>query len=319
MKKIYLILCFFLLSAIQLEAVETICSENECYTVIEKLGEGAFGVVYSVEDSQGQKYALKSYRTRNNLPSNVFEDLAREYQRGQELNHQNIIKSVDMFTDSSNEEITSNLLLQLVEGKTLFDVAENTLSPLLTFNTISQFCDAIRYALSENLLHFDLHDGNIMMANNHEIMVVDLASFFTLEEFIAFVEEMEAQPKYAKLDQGLKLDLGLKGKKMKQFLKRIEDFSENSGENNRLAAKATIVKHLDPNLVLMVYYSTISAVGHRLLTKSSIGETDKLWMKKELEGLDASLLVDYQAGNSIGSDDFFEKLISIFQPFALVD
>jgi len=46
-------------------ATERICSETECYTVIERLGAGAFGVVYSVEDYQGQKFALKSYKIRN--------------------------------------------------------------------------------------------------------------------------------------------------------------------------------------------------------------------------------------------------------------
>lgn len=269
-----LIKCFFLLCvATSLEAVEKICSETECYTVIETLGEGAFGTVYSVEDSQGHKFALKSLKTHPAFPNSILEDIAREYQRGQMLDHKNIIKSLDVFTDGSNEEITHNLLLQLVEGETLYNVEKGMLSSPLVFTAVSEFGDALKHALSIDLLHLDLHDGNIMMTNNREIMLVDLASFFTIDEFMTFIEENQvSQAKSMRVVKTEKNEL--KVQKMEKFLQRIKAISKNFPQKN--AAKTTAVPNIDRDLIHFYYYSAITEVCMHILEKSSLDEDEKL-------------------------------------------
>ena len=220
------------------------------------------------------------------------------------MNQPNIIKSVDMFIDHSHEEVTQNLLLQLVEGKVLSKVEKGTLSGPQAFDAINQFYEAIRHAFSLKLLHLDLHDGNIMMTNNHEIMVVDLASFFTLDEFMDFIDEMKAQPiNTARQDD-------LKDKKMKQFLQRLKEIQKKPSENNRLAS----LFDYDRDTISLTYYSMIIDVCKRILSKSTLDENEKLLLQGELDALNSTLLADHEAGNEISSEDFFEKLLSIFEP-----
>lgn len=317
MKSFFLLIkCFFLICVVtSLEAVEKICSETECYTVIETLGEGAFGTVYSVEDSQGHKFALKSLKTHPAFPNSILEDIAREYQRGQMLDHKNIIKSLDVFTDSSNEEISHNLLLQLVEGETLYNVEKGVLSSQLVFNAVSEFGDALKHALSIDLLHLDLHDGNIMLTNNREIMLVDLASFFTIDEFMTFIDEnLVSQAKSTRL-QTEKNDL--KVKKMEKFLQRIKAISKNFPQKN--GAKTAAVNPIDRDLIHFYYYSAITEVCMHILEKSSLSEDEKLAMKEELRNLVSSMEASYQEGKPVSSEDFFERLLSVFQPISLVN
>ena len=140
------------------------------------MGEGAFGTVYAVTNSEGQPFAIKSYKhqTDPEMENSSFADASREFQRGQTLDHPNIIKSFDLFANQN----TNNLVLQFVEGETLFDKKKSSLSAEEAIRASVQFCHTLRYALSLDLLHLDLHGGNIMVNNNKEIMVIDLASFF---------------------------------------------------------------------------------------------------------------------------------------------
>jgi serine/threonine protein kinase len=79
--------------------LQTICSPTECYTITKELGNGAFGRVYAVEDSKGQKFALKTYMIEMEkvFEGHIFLDLEREFSRGQMLDHPNIIRSYDFF------------------------------------------------------------------------------------------------------------------------------------------------------------------------------------------------------------------------------
>ena len=100
--------------------LQTICSPTECYRITKELGNGVFGRVCAVENSKGQKFALKTYIIeREELSRHVF-DIEREFSRGQQLDHPNIIKSYEFFTSTSQEQqVMHHLVIDLVEGQTL--------------------------------------------------------------------------------------------------------------------------------------------------------------------------------------------------------
>lgn len=165
-----------------------IYSSNECYTILKKLGEGAFGKVYEVEDSAGKKFALKSIETEGSL--GFYEDAEREFNRGQLLDHHNIIKSFDVFDYALfNGKSTKNIVLQLVSGNPLYKINGRILEKNQGIEAVKCFCEAITYALSLNLLHLDLHQGNVMISEEGEAMIIDLASFFTYDEILSWVGE----------------------------------------------------------------------------------------------------------------------------------
>lgn len=174
-------------------------SPTNTYIVIDKLGEGVFGEVYSVESENGEKFALKSYKIKK-IQSYEIEDQGdafiyalmdskRELERGQLFNHPSIIKSYELFSTVDEDGVErNNLLLELVEGSILHNIKKKQLSKQASLNAVASLIDALRHALSLGLIHLDLHQGNLMINNDQEVKLIDLASFFTYEEIVKFIE-----------------------------------------------------------------------------------------------------------------------------------
>lgn len=170
---------------------EKICSPTECYSIVKQIGEGFFGKVYAVENSQGLPFAIKIYKIDL---ENIFTDAEREFSRGQMLNHPHIIKSYDYFTSDSNcnsKGGSANIVLDLVNGKNLNEVENGEIKGSQLSETLGQFVDALRHAYSIDLMHIDLHRGNVMLDHDTSIKIIDLASFFTLDELMGSVMNKE--------------------------------------------------------------------------------------------------------------------------------
>jgi len=175
---------------------EEIYSPHDCYTILEVLGEGAFGKVYAVENSEGAKFALKCYKCDVfSFGTTLYNDSKREFQVGQLLNHPNIVKSVDFFNAFTKEGIeTQNLILEYIKGETLYETAKNFLSREESFIALAQAHHALTYALSLNLMHLDLHAGNVMLTDESNLMIIDLASFISFDELFTHVKTTTAYP-----------------------------------------------------------------------------------------------------------------------------
>jgi len=180
---LFLLLCFISFArfcSAEQQKGDRICSSTECYQVIEKLGEGLFAEIYVAEDLNGKRFALKFYKENSAFSESLHLVGEREFLRGQQLNHPNIIKSFDYFTPSND---SSNILvLQFVEGKTYSKLDKGILAKEQSIKNAINFCNAIRYALTLDLVNLDIHDRNVMLDDNENIIIIDLASFFTLEE-----------------------------------------------------------------------------------------------------------------------------------------
>lgn len=186
---IFLIFIFFVFSNNVFAEQETICSPTECYRIV-KLGEGGFGKVYAVENSSRMPFAIKSHKKNMGyeMSPGVLGDAEGEFSRGQTLNHPNIIKSHDLFTAFiSSMGQTTNIVLDLVEGKTLNSTERGAISGDISFKASMQLIDALQYWLSFDLIYFDLHGGNLMLDDQSNLMVIDLESFFSIDEIPAFV------------------------------------------------------------------------------------------------------------------------------------
>jgi serine/threonine protein kinase len=183
---LFSLILFCSFKAFASEDPSSICSPNGCYTVIQKLGEGAFGKVYAVENTDGQSFAIKTYKNPmgSSYSFSFYTDAEREFSRGQMLDHPNILKSHDFFM---SEDDVAHIVLDLVNGQTLYETDRGMIDASHLQETVMQFIDALRYALAMELMHLDLHGGNIMLDNDSNVMIIDLASFFTLEEVEAFL------------------------------------------------------------------------------------------------------------------------------------
>jgi serine/threonine protein kinase len=169
-------------SCFTIEVDDVVCSPKQCYTVKKFLGEGSFGKVYQIKDTKNKVYALKSsttYYDGVDSFTKLLGDTKREYERGKLLNHINIIKSIEIFTikPKKSKEVV-NLILEFVDGHSLEDITEVTVPHEKNRLALHHFIEALLHAISLDLLHLDLHEGNVMLTKKHDIKVIDLASFF---------------------------------------------------------------------------------------------------------------------------------------------
>ena len=178
--------CYIFLHAAFLPAQESkLCSSNNCYSIIETLGEGAFGKVFSVENLQREKFALKTYTKKNDAYCPLECDPEREFLIGKTLDHPNIVKTLDFFsTTSSDDSLSHYLILQLIEGKILGSIKKGDLLYQQAKHMIMQLLSALSYSLSQGKLYTDLHEANILITQNFDPMIVDLASFYTTKEIM---------------------------------------------------------------------------------------------------------------------------------------
>lgn len=173
---------------------ETIESPTNSYTILEQLGSGFFGKVYKVEDSNGQKFALKTCYQENNDGSffsffNSLGDFEREFSIGQTLNHPHIIKSFEVFSSvSKSNQPTDNIILQLVNGETINTTPRGSFSKEEGVHAALQAQQALKYAFTQRYIHLDLHSANVMLSSETGLMVIDLASFFSFDEVVNFIK-----------------------------------------------------------------------------------------------------------------------------------
>lgn len=177
------------------EEKNNIYSSREHYTILKTLGEGLFGKVYLVEDSQGSQYALKSYKRHENpvYAGSLFAVGEREFSRGQLLSHPHIIKTFDYFCFNSSDCYFDNLILQYIEGTPISKVNKGDLTKQQAATTVIDLYDALRYALDLGLIYSDLSESNVMINEKKEIFIIDLASFFTLEECLSVSNALKEQ------------------------------------------------------------------------------------------------------------------------------
>lgn len=285
------------------EVPSTICSPTECYTVIKKLGSGAFGEVFAVENSSGEQFALKRYRKQANHGESsadasfmsVLAAVEREFNYGQMFHHPNIIKSVELFVeDSSAGGKTHNLLLELVHGDPIGALAQKSLSKKDSVSAAGQLVEVMSYAFSLDYIYLDLHGGNIMLDDSGQIKVVDLASFFSFEEIFAM---MNNQPR-EKAARGLEPVIDpIRRKKFEQFAaKNSELFAriqQRQQDSDGLVAKGVDFEQIKMAFSRM-FLDALSDFCIKIIMKSNYKREKKLKLYAQVKNVTWNLEEDLE-------------------------
>lgn len=134
------------------------------YHLIEKLGKGFFGVVYSVEDCiLHSKKAIKIMSVTNpNHAQALFEEAAIPYK----CRHNNIVQinggSIEMFDNEPHFVID----MELVSGGSLEDlIRSGRLSIADTLKYIRDTLFALQHSHTQNIVHRDIKPANILISN----------------------------------------------------------------------------------------------------------------------------------------------------------
>jgi len=149
------------------------------YKILEKLGEGGMGIVYTAQDTKlDRSVALKflpSHLTKNEI------DLARFVQEAKAaaaLNHPNVCTIHEIHDEGENPFI----VMEYVEGETLRNkiikspLSRRDLGGLPIENVIYiaiQIAEALKAAHGKGIVHRDIKSENIMVTDTGQVKVMD--------------------------------------------------------------------------------------------------------------------------------------------------
>lgn len=290
---------------------EFLCSEKKCYTILDVLGEGAFGKVYSAKDASEALYAIKCYK-KNSMGAYFFSDPKREFEIGQQLDHPNIIKTYDYFSAAYKGELTDYLVIQYVDGSPLSNYPKRCMGREESLKAFASLVSALIHALSQDRLYLDLHSNNLMLNKNYELMVIDLASFFTFDEIYTYfqtkITESSARDvhnaqmfKNAKIEQFFSENPQLFQKMEFLHKKNAGIASEDEGR-----IKDAIILYL-----LTDYFNRITDTCVALVLKSDIERNERIALRTKLKNVAWAYEEDVDEGIDLPISHYIEQLAAL--------
>ncbi|GMS91566.1 hypothetical protein PENTCL1PPCAC_13740, partial [Pristionchus entomophagus] len=152
------------------------------YEILQQLGAGAFGCVYTVRKkaSPMQFYALKEIymmESKEIAPDKSFGDIISEVRIiKQQLRHPNIVRYRRIFVENQRLYI----VMDLIDGASLKDHIYSTSEKKARFaeprvwNIIVQLVLALRYLHKDKrIVHRDLKPNNIMLSEGDRVVITD--------------------------------------------------------------------------------------------------------------------------------------------------
>ena len=146
----------------------------------QRLGNGAFGVVYKVkETATSRMYAMKDILCLN---GSAIRNAVREVETMYQISHVGVIQinGVDKFTDAQGFHVL--ILTEYCAGGTLNERLKRSSGDELNLKWIRQTAAALSYLHSCNVVHRDLKADNVLLTATED---VKLADFGLAREFIA--------------------------------------------------------------------------------------------------------------------------------------
>ncbi|MBB5058087.1 serine/threonine protein kinase [Granulicella aggregans] len=157
------------------------------YRVLEAIGVGGMGVVYSAEDLRlGRRVALKF------LPPAVANDettllrFEREAQTASTLNHPNICTVYEV----EEQDAQPFIVMELLDGVSLSHELDQSVSHSLSATRIIeialQVCDGLQAAHTKGIIHRDIKPANIFLTTSGPIKILDfgLAKLIDQEDVV---------------------------------------------------------------------------------------------------------------------------------------
>lgn len=200
----------------ELKAGSSLCGNR--YRINGIIGKGGFGITYYATHSiLGNKLAIKEFfingycvRNTEDRTVNIQGITQESYEKYRQkfideanvlaqLDHQNIVKIIDVF----NENNTTYIVMPLIEGETIQQLVErkSKLSIEDSVNYIAQIAEAVDYIHKKDILHRDIKPDNIIINNNNNAILIDFGS---AREFVNDKTQKHTSiltPGYAPLEQ----------------------------------------------------------------------------------------------------------------------
>ena len=142
------------------------------FEILEKLGQGAMGVVYKARDPLiGRLVALKTITTGLAEDPSLLERFYREAHSAGALQHPNIVTIYEL----GEADKTPFIAMEYLNGSSLDKLVKSrqTLPLSQKVGYIAYLCRALAYAHKQGVVHRDIKPGNVMVTSDGTVKVVD--------------------------------------------------------------------------------------------------------------------------------------------------
>jgi tetratricopeptide (TPR) repeat protein len=158
------------------------------YRILEKLGEGAMGVVYAAEDIHlGRQVAVKFLSSATSETHHFKARFLREARAVSQLTHPNIAMIYDY---GETDEGYPFIVMEKVKGKPLSELLdENDLTLSRAVEIIEDVADALAEAHGQGIVHRDIKPSNVFITERGQVKVLDFGLAKQLNE-----EHSQADP-----------------------------------------------------------------------------------------------------------------------------
>jgi len=146
------------------------------YKLMEKIGEGGFGLVFVAEQQQPvrRKVALKIVKPGMDS-RDVIARFEAERQALALMDHPNIAKVLDAGTTESGRPY---FVMELVKGNSIVDYCDQQrLTARERLDLFLSVCQAVQHAHGKGIIHRDLKPSNILVAPHDGVPVVKVIDF----------------------------------------------------------------------------------------------------------------------------------------------
>lgn len=264
------------------------------YEILDKLGEGAMGVVYRARDTTlGRVVALKMLSAELDGEEEIHRRFMREAEAAGRLSHPHIVTVYDL----GDADGRLYMAMELLEGKDLRALIEDQADlPLLDrVRIMSEVCDALGYAHEKGIIHRDIKPANLFLTAAGHVKILD----FGLARVAAGADITRrgvilGTPDYMSPEQAMgktvdsRTDIFSAGAVFYEFLTLQKPFKGKTLHSvlyQILSEEPTPVLTLNPDLP-----ARLAAIVHRMLQKS----TEKRYasmapVQKDLGGIRGSL------------------------------
>jgi predicted ATPase len=156
------------------------------YTLRSELGTGGMGTVYLAEDEAGSKVALKIVHPHLLASRSFYQRFMREAEIGKLVEHQNVVRTMDVNVATENGEEVHYLLMEYVEGQTLRALLEELgqVPEELCRHIGREISKALEAIHASGAVHRDLKPENVLITEKHVVKVMDLGVARLVDEVI---------------------------------------------------------------------------------------------------------------------------------------
>jgi len=174
------------------------------YEILDKLGQGAMGIVYKAMDPNiGRIVALKTMTQSASLPEAQKKEYAdrffREAKAAGSLQHPNIVTIYDMDED----EGTPYIVMEYVEGTSLAKLIEEKgrIPWDEAVRIIKQTAEGLSFAHEKGIVHRDIKPDNILIDKNGRPVVTDFGIAHLQESSLTRTGEVLGTPFFMSPEQ----------------------------------------------------------------------------------------------------------------------